>query len=82
MGVITFNELRHIKDSLPDGSMEIIARELNLDDETVRNYFGACNYKDGQSVGMHVEQGPDGGLIVLDDDQILKAAKRILDTQN
>ena len=82
MGVITFNELRHIKDSLPDGSMEVIARELNLDDEAVRNYFGACNYKDGQSVGMHVEQGPDGGLIVLDDDQILKAAKRILDAQN
>ena len=82
MGVITFNELRHIKDSLPDGSMEVIARELNLDDETVRNYFGACNYKDGQPVGMHVEQGPDGGLIVLDDDQILKAAKRILDAQN
>ena len=34
---ITFNELRRIKDSLPDGSMHRIADELSLDVETVRN---------------------------------------------
>ncbi len=79
MEVITFNELRQIKDNLPDGSMERIARELNISDETVRNYFGASNYRDGQCVGLHVEQGPNGGLVHLDDDNILQAAKRILE---
>ena len=37
---ITFNELRKIKDSLPAGSMHRIAAELNIDVETVRNFFG------------------------------------------
>ena len=36
---ITFNELRRIKDSLPDGSTQRIADELGLKVETVRNYF-------------------------------------------
>ena len=34
---ITFNELRNIKDSLPEGSMHRIADELNISVETVRN---------------------------------------------
>ena len=38
--MITFNELRQIKDMLPSGSMQKIADELGLDVETVRNYFG------------------------------------------
>ena len=33
---ITFNELRRIKDSLPDGSIQRIADELGLKVETVR----------------------------------------------
>ena len=32
---ITFNELRRIKDSLPDGSMHRIADELNVTTQTV-----------------------------------------------
>ena len=36
---ITFNELRKIKDSLPDGSTHRIADELGLSVETVRNYL-------------------------------------------
>ena len=40
---ITFNELRRIKDSLPDGSTQRIADELGLKVETVRNYFGGHN---------------------------------------
>lgn len=78
MEVITFEELRHIKDSLPHGSMERIAEELNMSSETVRNYFGGSHYKNGCSVGLHVEQGPHGGLVTLDDTQILEAAKRII----
>ena len=76
---ITFNELRKVKDSLPSGSMTRIAEELGLEKETVRNYFGGDHYKDGKSVGVHIEPGPDGGLVMLDDTQILEIAMRILE---
>lgn len=76
---ITFNELRKIKDSLPSGSMQRIADELRVDVETVRNYFGGHNYKEGGSCGVHIEPGPDGGLVMLDDTTILDVACRILE---
>ena len=75
---ITFNELRKVKDSLPSGSMTKIAEELGLDNETVRNYFGGHNFKDGKSCGLHIEPGPDGGLVMLDDTQILDVAVKML----
>ena len=43
---ITFNELRRLKDSLPDGSTHRIADELGISVETVRNYFGGHNFKE------------------------------------
>ena len=46
---ITFNELRRIKDSLPDGSIHRIADELNVTVKTVRNYFGGNNYEFGMN---------------------------------
>jgi len=76
---ITFNELRRVKDSLPSGSMTRIAEELGLEKETVRNYFGGHDYKDGKSCGVHIEPGPDGGLVMLDDTKILDMATRILE---
>ena len=75
---ITFNELRRIKDRLPDGSTHRIADELGLSVETVRNYFGGYNYKDGKSCGIHIEPGPDGGLVVLDYTTIFERALQIL----
>ena len=75
---ITFNELRRIKDSLPDGSIQRIADELGLKVETVRNYFGGHNFQDGRSCGFHIEPGPDGGLVVLDDTTIFERALQIL----
>ena len=71
---ITFNELRRLKDSLPDGSTHRIADELGISVETVRNYFGGHNFKDGKSCGIHIEPGPDGGLVVLDDTTIFELA--------
>lgn len=76
---ITFNELRKIKDALPSGSMAKIADELGLEKESVKNYFGGKNYNDGRCVGVHIEPGPDGGLVMLDDTQILDIALRILE---
>jgi hypothetical protein len=78
MKTITFNELRRIKDSLPDGSIHRIADELNMSVETVRNFFGGHNFKEGTSVGIHIEPGPDGGLVVLDDTTVLDKALAIL----
>ena len=48
MRTITFNELRKIKDSLPSGSMHRIADELGLNVDTVRNFFGGHNFKEGK----------------------------------
>ena len=31
-----------------------------------------------EGVGIHIEQGPDGGVVTLDDTTILDAAMRIL----
>ena len=76
--LMTFNELRSIKDSLPDGSMHRIADELGVSVETVRNFFGGHNFKQGESVGIHLEPGPDGGLVMLDDTTVLDKALLIL----
>ncbi|MDR1556192.1 MAG: DNA-binding protein [Tannerellaceae bacterium] len=76
---ITFNELRKIKDSLPDGTSHRIADELGVSVETVRNYFGGQNFREGKSCGIHIEPGPDGGIVVLDDTLILERALEILD---
>lgn len=78
MRTITFNELRRIKDSLPSGSMHRIADELNMTVETVRNFFGGHNFKNGKSVGIHLEPGPDGGLVMLDDTTVLEKTLQIL----
>lgn len=76
---ITFNELRRIKASLPEGSTHVIADKLNLSVQTVRNYFGGSNYDFGIHMGVHIEPGPDGGIVVLDDPTILDMALEILD---
>lgn len=75
---ITFNELREIKDRLPDGSIHAIAEDLGVSVETVRNYFGGEHYDRGESVGFHIEPGPGGGVVTLDDTAILEKAQTIL----
>ncbi|HLN56257.1 MAG TPA: hypothetical protein VK207_09705 [Bacteroidales bacterium] len=75
---ITFNELRKIKDALPSGSIRKIADKLDLNEETVRNYFGGKNFDRGQSVGIHYEQGPDGGIVTIDDTTILDIARTMI----
>jgi len=75
---ISFEELRRIKHSLPTGSVKRIAEELGIEEQTVRNYFGAMKYEDGKIVGKHVQPGPNGGFVDMSDDAILQAAQRIL----
>ena len=78
---ITFNELRKLKDSLPDGATHQIADKLNITVQTVRNYFGGSNYEFGKNAGVHIEPGPDGGIVVLDDTPIYDMALDILKEQ-
>jgi len=79
---ITFNELRKIKDSLPHGGIRKIADRLELNEETVRNYFGGSNYDRGESVGIHFGPGPDGGAVTIDDPTILNMALKIAEEEN
>lgn len=76
---ITFEELRRIKHALPTGSIARIAQELNVDEQTVRNYFGAHDYEHGQIVEFHLEPGPNGGIVHLEDQTILNRALQILE---
>jgi len=75
---ITFNELRRIKDALPNGSTQRIAELLNTTADTIRNYFGGKDFENGKTFGIHYEQGPDGGIVSYDDPTILNLAKKIL----
>ena len=72
--ILTFNELRKIKNRLPHGAIRRIANNLNMNEETVRNYFGGTNYREGETIGIHYEQGPDGGIVTIDDTTILDIA--------
>ncbi len=74
---ITFNELRRLKHSLPHESVSNIAKELNRDEQEVRNFFGAVKFK-GSTSDWHYEPGPDGGIVNVRDTSIYDAAQRIL----
>jgi len=79
---ITYSELRDIKHQLPTGSISRIAKELDLNEQTVRNYFGAKKFEDGEVVGLHREPGPSGGIVQLEDERILQLAMKILNQSN
>ena len=78
---ISFKDLRDIKHKLPTGSVTKIASELNLEAQTVRNFFGAKKFEDGQVAQWHLQPGPDGGIMVINDTTILDVANRIINTQ-
>ena len=65
----TFNQLREVKDSLPKGSSAVIAEELGIAADDVRAFFNGT-----ATNGYHIEQGPDGGIVILDDTRILEIA--------
>ena len=73
---ITFNELREIKHNLPAGSIKRIADQLNLDEQTVRNYFGAHQLENS---GNHIQPGPNGGIVHIEDETILNLAKQLIE---
>lgn len=76
---ITFNELRDIKHSLPTGSVSRIASSLGINEQTVRNYFGANKFGEGDVVNKHLQPGPDGGIVELERTDILSMARQIIE---
>lgn len=79
---ITFSELRKIKHQLPSGSIRRIANELNLNEQTVRNYFGAKKFESNKIIGWHLQPGPKGGIININDTKILELARTIIKQDN
>jgi len=79
--IITFQELRNIKHSLPTGSVKRIAKELKIEEQAVRNYFGAKKQVTGTVTDRHKQTGPDGGVLRIEDLTILNLAKQILKEQ-
>jgi len=75
---ITFRELRDIKHQLPTGSINKIAQELDIDEQTVRNYFGAKKFQQGKIAPWHLEPGPNGGIVNIKDTTIIQLAKKII----
>ena len=75
---ITFNKLRELKHRLPTGSVKIIATELGIEEQTVRNFFGAKKYENGSAVGKHIQPGPDGGVVHIDDVRIFELAQKLV----
>ena len=75
---ISFDELRQIKHMLPTGGVSKIAHDLNIDEQTVRNYFGAKKFQDGKIVDLHIQPGPAGGYVELEDTDILNKAKELI----
>ena len=80
---ISYEELRKIKHRLPTGSVKRIADALHVEEQSVRNYFGASKYEEGEIVGKHIQPGPHGGVVNLEDTKILEMAKTIIaESQN
>ena len=75
---ITFEELRAIKHQLPTGSISKIARSLDVDEQTVRNYFGASKFQKGDIADRHLQPGPRGGIMNLQDTTILEIARNMI----
>ena len=75
---ITFSELRKIKHQLPSGSVRRIANELNLSEQTIRNYFGAKKFEGKPVIGWHLQPGPNGGIVNIKDTKILELARSII----
>lgn len=77
--VISFEELRNLKDSMPPGSIERIAGELDMDPDRVRNYFGGDHFDSDQAIsGVHFEKGANGGVVNIENTRILEVARRIV----
>ncbi len=76
----SFKELNYIKSSLPTGGIARIARELNIDAKTVRNYFDTKRDRRDGIANIQIDPYPKGGGIgYIEDTRILDLAKKIIE---
>ena len=80
---ITYDELRAIKHRLPTGSIRKIADTLQVNEQSVRNYFGANKDQSEDMIGRHIQPGPKGGVVHIENTKIIEMAKKIIsESQN
>ena len=75
---ISFDELRKIKHQLPKGGVQKISQMLRIKEQTIRNYFGAKDHKEGAISDIHKQPGPNGGIVNLKDTTILDLALKMI----
>lgn len=80
---LLYSEFRMLRDNLPHGAIDIISKRLGITPDEVRHYFHATA-EDGVPIltGLHHEEGPDGGIVELDDSIILDAALELIQQKN
>ncbi len=76
--LITFEELRNIKHSLPAGSIRKIAKQLNVEEQSIRNFFGAKKTSGELPAGWHKQAGPNGGVIKIESPIVLEYAQQMI----
>ncbi len=79
---VTLNELREIKQSLSNESIARIAKELNVDEQAVRYYFGIKKFRGGQFSSSQILPDLESGLTRIEDTRIIDLAKKIINENN
>lgn len=76
---ITLDELRALKDALPHGAIESIAQSLAIPPEQVRAFLAAASLPGADPrAAIHAERGHAGGTLCAPHDDILRAARNLL----
>ena len=76
---ITLDELRALKDALPHGAIESIAQSLAIPPEQVRAFLAAASLPGADPrAAIHAERGPAGGTLCAPHDDIIRAARNLL----
>lgn len=76
---ITLDELRALKDALPHGAIESIAQSLAIPPEQVRAFLAAASLPGADPrAAIHAERGHAGGTLCAPHDDIIRAARNLL----
>ena len=76
---ITLDELRALKDALPHGAIESIAHDLAIPPEQVRAFLAAASLPGADPrAAIHAERGHAGGTLCAPHDDIIRAARNLL----
>lgn len=76
---ITLDELRALKDALPHGAIESIAQDLAIPPEQVRAFLAAASLPGADPrAAIHAERGHAGGTLCAPHDDIIRAARNLL----